>query len=403
MTTLPWRRTAATLSFGLLLASSVAHGQTTWPTKQWPTASPKAVGLNVKVLDSIDSEIRSGRYGLVDRLLVIRHGSIAYDRSYRQNYDSAYADSVHVNGPLNPHDVTGPYNYFNSWWHPYYQRGDLHSLQSVTKTMTSIVMGIATTRGEYPSLDRTVLSFFDTTRVANIDARKRRMTLRHLVTMTSGLEWNESVPYADPRNTATKLEESSDWVKFVIDLPMAQEPGASFVYNSGATVLLGEVFKRATGKDIEEYAARYLFAPLGITRWFWKRSPMGLADTEGGLYLEARDLAKIWYVFLHDGQWEGKQIVSREWVKASVSPAIATSSAPGAPKYGLAWWLYQNPRDPSKLVWSGSGFGGQVPMIVPEDDLLVVFYAWNILPGKPVLPRAKILERISAGVTDRKK
>ena len=158
MTTLPWRRTAATLSFGLLLASSVAHGQATWPTKQWPTASPKAVGLNVKVLDSIDSEIRSGRYGLVDRLLVIRHGSIAYDRSYRQNYDSAYADSVHVNGPLNPHDVTGPYNYFNSWWHPYYQRGDLHSLQSVTKTMTSIVMGIATTRGEYPSLDRTVLS-----------------------------------------------------------------------------------------------------------------------------------------------------------------------------------------------------------------------------------------------------
>ena len=99
----------------------------------------------------------------------------------------------------------------------------------------------------------------------------------------------------------------------------------------------------------------------------------------------------------------GKQIVSREWVKASVTPAIATSSAPGAPKYGLAWWLYQNPRDPSALVWSGSGFGGQVPMIVPEDDMLVVFYAWNILPGKPVLPRAKILERISAGVTDRKK
>jgi CubicO group peptidase (beta-lactamase class C family) len=389
-------------AFCAAVTSAVTQAQTPWPTHQWPAATPRDVGLNAAVLDSIDTEIKSGRYGYVDRLLVIRHGKLAYDRSYPQDYDKAYADSVNVNGPLNAHDLTGAYNYYNAWWHPYYRRGDLHTLQSVTKTMTSVVIGVATTRGAFPSLDTPVLSFFDTTKVANIDARKRRMTVRHLLTMTTGIDWNESLPYADPKNTATGLEESTDWVKFTMDRPMSGEPGARFNYNSGATEVLAHIFRRATGMDIEEYAAKYLFAPLGIERWYWKRIPTGLIDTEGGLYLEARDLAKLPYLFLHGGKWDGKQLLSPEWVRTSVAPAIATSQAPNAAQYGLAWWLYPTGRDASHFYWSGSGFGGQFPAAMPDDDMVVVFNGWNILPGRPGLPARRMLDRISAAVTDRR-
>jgi CubicO group peptidase (beta-lactamase class C family) len=383
------------------LLTHQARAQSTSSTTGWPTASPQAVGLNVAVLDSLDAEIRAGRYSNIDRMLVIRHGKVAYDRTYPRDYDKIYADSVNVRGALNSHDVTSPYNYYDAWWHPYYQRGDLHSLQSVTKTITSAIIGVAVTRGDFPSIDRPVLSFFDSSKVANVDDRKRRMTVRNILTMTAGLDWNESLPYTNPANTAVMLEESADWVKFTIDRPMAAEPGTVFAYNSGSSALLAHIFRRATGMDIEEYAAKNLFAPLGITRWFWKRGPTGLADTEGGLYLEAGDLAKIWSVFLHDGKWNDRQIVSPEWVHSSITPAIKTTAAPTAPGYGLSWWLYPNRRPGGRPYWAGSGFGGQLPVVFPDDDMIVVFNAWNILPGPNRLPLGATLTRLSNAVVDR--
>src|SRR5262249_39760945 len=155
---------------------------------------------------------------------------------------------------------------------------------------------------EFPDIDTPVLKFFDESKVAAIDDRKRRMKIRHLLSMTAGFDWREDLPYNDPNNTGSLLEASPDWVKFTIDRPMAVEPGTVFNYNSGATELLSYIFTAATGKDIEEYAAKYLFAPLGIDGYHWKRSPSGLADTEGGLYLRPRDLAKIWYLFLKNGK-----------------------------------------------------------------------------------------------------
>jgi CubicO group peptidase (beta-lactamase class C family) len=352
------------------------------------------VRLNPAVLDSIAGEIGSGRYGYVDRMVVIRAGRLVYDKQWAWNYDSIYGDSARVRNPLNAHDPTGHYNYFNPWWHPTWRRGDLHSLQSVTKTITSVIIGTAILRGDFPSIDSPVLRFFDTTKVEHIDDRKRRMTVRHLLTMSGGLDWNEDLPYIDSANTAVAMEASYDWVGYTINRPMAVEPGSRWRYSSGETELLAHIFRRATGSDIEEYAAKHLFAPLGIERWFWKRTPSGLVDTEGGLYLEARDLARIWYLWLKGGNWNGNAIVSPQWVRESVAPALRVSNAAGAPSYGFKWWLYRNPMDTTKWVWSGSGFGGQIPMAVPELDLVVVFNGWNILPGRPGLPRGRVLERI---------
>lgn len=383
---------AVLAGFGAGLAAQPA------PKRGWPLGTPAAAGVNARVLDSIDAEIGRGDYGNVDRMLVIRGGRAIYDRRYQHDYDTIYADSAKTHNPLNAGDFTGLYNYFNPWWHPYYRRGDLHSLQSVTKTITSVIIGIAITRGDFPTIETPVLRFFDTTAVANIDDRKRRLAIRHLLTMTGGFDWNENLPYIDPRNNAVAMEASGDWVRYTINLPMAREPGAEFNYSSGETELLAHIFHRATGSDIEEYAARHLFGPLGIEHWYWKRTPSGLIDTEGGLYLEAGDLARIWYLFLKDGVWRGTRIVSSDWVKKSVTPAIVAGNRPGAPQYGLKWWLYRNPSDTTKLVWSGSGFGGQTPMAFPERDLVVVFNGWNILPGGKSLPLRRIMERITKAV-----
>jgi CubicO group peptidase (beta-lactamase class C family) len=368
-------------------------------TFQWPVAARNSPGINHRTLDSIHAEIQRGDYGYVDRFLVIHRGRVVTDRSYTHDYDRIYGDSARVKNPLNASDFSGPYNYFNPWWHPTYRRGELHTLQSVTKTITSIIIGVAVTRGEFPSIDTPVLRFFDTTAVRNIDDRKRRMTVRHLLTMTGGLDWNENLPYIDPRNNAVVMEASHDWVDYTINLPMGREPGTSFNYSSGETQLLAHIFRRATGTDIEEYAARHLFAPLGITSWYWKRTPIGLIDTEGGLYLEARDLARLWYLFLQGGTWQGRRIVSREWVDESVKPAVPVANRPGAARYGLKWWLYQLPgAESGTFIWSGSGFGGQLPMAFPDRDLVVVFNGWNILPGGKSVPLGRMHERLARAV-----
>jgi CubicO group peptidase (beta-lactamase class C family) len=390
------RRAIITLLLSLALHSLAA--QPAPAAKPWTQATPQSVGLDPAALARFDSDIASGKYGHVDSMLIIRHGKIAYDRTYAQDYARIYGANAKEASALNAHDPGGPYNYFNPWWHPYYRGGDLHSLQSVTKTIASATIGVAVTRHEFPSLDTPVLQFFDAAKVENVDERKRRMTIRHLLTMTAGLQWNEGLPYNDPKNSASVMEASPDWVRYTLDQPMAEEPGARFNYNSGASELLAHIFRVATGQDIEEYAARNLFAPLGINRFYWKRIPSGLADTEGGLYLERHDLARIMLLFHQNGLWDGKQIVSADWVKESIAPSVTVNAKSGV-KYGLKWWLYPYGKDDPRLAFAGSGFGGQLPIVIPQYDIVVVFTAWNILGG-PGLSHREAIDRVLAAVTD---
>jgi len=345
-----------------------------WPTRGWAKAAPASVGVDEKVLAGLDADLASGKYPLVDSFGVFRCGNDIFERTYSHDYGTIYAKEAKTRGPLNAH-LTGPYNYFDPAWHPYYRGTDLHSMQSVSKTVSSIIVGIAVTRGDFKaSLDTPLLKYFDVARGRNVDDRKRRITLRHVLTMSTGLDWNEEVAYDDPRNDADLMEATDDWVQYVIDRPMAQEPGKVFNYSSGVSELLAFIFQKETGQDIEKYGEKYLFAPLGMDH-YWKRSPMGAVDTEGGLFLRTADLAKIGYLYLHDGMWDGQQIVSTDWVKQSLSPFI---DAEEGFKYGFKWWLL--PRtDRQGYVWMARGFGGQRLMVFPEEDLIVVFTGWEIL------------------------
>jgi CubicO group peptidase (beta-lactamase class C family) len=369
-----------------------------WPTKGWTVVEARGVGLDPKVLDAFDADIAAGKYGNIDSMLVIRHGKRAFERHYKHDYDQIYGASARRPSPLNAHDWTGPYNYFNPWWHPFYRRGDLHTLQSVTKTVTSVVIGVARTRKEFPDLETPVLKFFDESKIRNMDDRKRRITIRHLLTMTAGQDWREDLPYLDPRNTTCAMEASFDWVEFALDQPMATEPGTSFKYNSGATQLLAFIFHEATGRDIEEYAAEHLFRPLGIENYHWKRSPTGLIDTEGGLYLRPEDLAKIVYLFVRNGTWDGSVLVDPAWVKASLAPSATVVE--GKVKYGFKWWLYAYGKESNLWAWGGSGFGGQMPIFLPEYDLLMVFTGWNVFPDQPRLNAKVAIDRVVEAVLD---
>ena len=356
------------------VSATVGSTAVAWPTHGWSKDTPVNAGLDEKVLAAFDADLASGKYSLVDSFNVFRCGKMVYERKYSHDYGQIYGKEAKTRGPLNAH-LTGPYNYFDPAWHPYYHGTDLHSMQSVSKTVSSVILGIAITRGDFKAgLDTPLLHYFDVTKVKNVDDRKRRITLRHVLTMTTGLDWNEEVAYDGPRNDSSLMEAVDDWVQYVIDKPMAQEPGKVFNYSSGVSEFLAYVFQKETGQDIEKYGEKYLFSPLGIEH-YWKRTPLGLVDTEGGLYLCGSDLAKIGYLYLHDGLWDGQQIVSKDWVKQSLAPFI---DAEDGYKYGFKWWLL--PRaNPKQYVWMGIGFGGQRLMVFPEEDLIVVFTGWEIL------------------------
>ena len=357
-----------------------AGGKTPWPTHDWRRGTPASVGLDETVLAALDSDLASGKYSLVDSFQVFRCGAEVYDRKYRHDYAKLYWKEARTKGPLNAR-LSGRYNYFDPAWHPYYHGTELHTMQSISKTVTSAIIGVAITRGDFKAgLHTPVLSYFDVAKVKNVDDRKRRMTLQDVLTMTAGLEWTEDVPYDDPRSDSSLMEATDDWVQYVIDKPMAEEPGAVFNYSSGATELLAYIFQKETGQDIDAYGEKYLFAPLGI-KHYWKRTYLGVVDSEGGLYLNGADLAKIGYLYLNDGVWDGKRLISEEWVRQSLTPAIDTGWQ--GLKYGFKWWL-QPSKDGKEYIWHGIGFGGQRLMVFPSERLIATFTGWDILKDPEV-------------------
>ncbi|HET9359170.1 MAG TPA: serine hydrolase [Vicinamibacterales bacterium] len=350
-----------------------------WPTAAWAESSPAAQGVDPAALAQLDSEFASGRYGYVNGFLVIRHSAVVFDRSYTHDYASLFASA--------PDQKRGPYNYYDPSWHPYYEGGLLQTMQSVSKSVTSALIGIALYRGELSSIDSNVLPFLADYRLP-ADPLRQKWTIRHLLTMSAGIKWEEvALPYSDPNNTCAQMEAAQDWVQFVLDQPQVAEPGATFVYNSGATQLLSQVLKHATGMHADAYAQAYLFKPLGISSYYWKHTPTGHADTEGGLYLTPRDLAKIGYLFLRGGVWDGTRILAEEFVRASAMTQISTGADSRGLDYGFQWWVE---RRPEGAAYAALGYGGQRLIVIPDLDLVAVFTGWNIFATPPLDTRFAI-------------
>ncbi len=344
-----------------------------WPTDGWAHSSPVEQGLDAAPLDSLHAGILAGTYGNVDRMVVIRNGYLVRSERYPRDYaEIGRGRRSYIGCGEGACDgfVSQPgFNYFDAGTHPWYQGRDIHSLQSVTKSVTATALAAAIHQGLISGVDVPLLSFFDDYDLSHIDPRLRQATLEDLLTMRSGIEWHEQDRPLDGTNTTARLEASEDWVQFTLDEPMDAAPGEKWAYNSGGSHLMSAIIRKATGTTVDQWAERQLFGPLGITDYYWKRTPTGLPDTEGGLYLEAEQLAKIGYLYLRDGVWDGQRILPEGWARE------ATSRIVEEPMYGYQWWRVDTD---STEVFAGLGFGGQYLLVMPAYDLIGVLNSWNV-------------------------
>ena len=355
----------------LLVGCRVEQATILWPGDTWATSTPAAEGIDPLAIDSLVADIEAGEYGLVDAFMLIRNGKVVADHRFAHDY-------VTISAQYEPADHQ--YDYDAPDWHPYLRGTELHTLQSVTKSITSAALGIAIDEGLLGNVDTPVMSFFEPYVPYVTDARKESTTLEDFLTMRSGIAWQtEGVTYGSGEHSTDLLEASDEWIRFVLDQPTDTTPGSRYEYNDGVSVLLGKILREATGQRIDEWARRRLFEPIGITDFFWKITPDGEADTEGGLYLSTEDLARIGYLFLRNGQWDGRQVVSAEWVAESTSPVVLDVSRDGS-AYGYQWWV-PNSDDGATRVFAGNGYGGQFLLVSPQHDIVAVFNGWNIHGG----------------------
>jgi CubicO group peptidase (beta-lactamase class C family) len=315
-----------------------------FPTADWRISSPQEQQLNKKALKRLLKRIRNNTIGGIDSLLIARNGYLVTEE------------------------------YFHGWG-----PDDLHTLQSDSKSVTSLLIGIALQQGKISAIDQTVLSFFpEYPKIRNADERKSAITLRDLLTMRTGLDWREDPYEGSPLFQLNNCR--CDWLKFVLDWPMRETPGTRFEYNSGGVILLAGVIRNATNIPTDTFAQRYLFDPLGITqvRWYYGE-PDNLPHTGGGLNLRPRDMAKIGYLMLRNGRWEKQQIVSADWVRESTSHAVTfPRTFAGRPvDYGYLWWLLSlsgeaGGHDRDADIYAAAGAQGQWIFIIPKYDMVVV-------------------------------
>ncbi len=260
-------------------------------------------------------------------------------------------------------------NYFSG-----YERDDIHPVYSVTKSVTSALVGIAIKQGKINSVNTNILEFFpEYENIANLDSGKRKISLENVLTMTAGFQWDElSTSYFNPLNDARKMAASKNSVKYVLDLPMRNHPGR-FVYNSGCSMLLSGVLKNTTGQSAEEFAIDHLFNPLGIKEWHWSIVRNGTINTGWGLRLRPIDMARFGILFLNDGLWLNNKIIPKAWRKVSTQKHTQF----GRYGYGYQWWRFLDHNSiVSNLaindVYFAWGFGGQHIFVIPHLNMVVV-------------------------------
>jgi CubicO group peptidase (beta-lactamase class C family) len=297
-----------------------------WPTKGWKTAYPESQGMDsellVKLLETIGE-----KHIAIYNVLVIRNGYVVLDAySYPYNSD------------------------------------DTLNIHSCTKSVSSALVGIGIDKGYIKDVSQPVLDFFPMRIAKNLDADKKSMALENLLTMTTGLECRDSGLH-DWRGLR-QMKSSADWVQFVIDLPMAEVPGTHFEYCNGASFLLSAILQKQTSMNTLSFANKHLFVPLGISDVSWPSNPQGITAGHSDLRMRPHDMAKIGYLYLNDGLWDGKRIISSQWIKASTRSHIAATLTPG---YGYQWWIV-NPG-----VYTAVGHKGQFIIVVIEKNMVAVF------------------------------
>ena len=251
----------------------------------------------------------------------------------------------------------------------------IHDVRSVTKSIVSLLFGIAQAQGMVGSIDRPLLDAFPEFADLQREPTRMKILVKHALTMTMGTEWDETISYADPSNSERRMEDASDRYRFVLDRPIVLAPGERWNYNGGATAVIAKIVSRGAGRSLDAFAKEHLFGPLGITETEWITDRAGEAIAASGLRLRPRDLAKIGQLVLDHGRWDDREIVPKAWLDESTRPRI--DAEPGV-RYGYFWWTASSGFGDAAVSWvAGFGNGGQRVFVIPELDLVVVVTAGN--------------------------
>jgi len=314
------------------------HAGQYWPTAEWRTCRPEEVGMSSQALRPVYTYAANPDIN-TQALIIIRKGYIIGEAYFRD-----------------------------------FTRNTRHESFSVAKSFASALMGIAIDKGFIPGVDAKVNRYFPEWQGEEIPAAKKRMTIRHLLTMTSGLKWNEEDYYGDrsQNDVYIMIEDSEDYIQYVLNRPIIHEPGERWYYSSGDSMLLSGIIEKSTKMTASRFAQSHLFAPLGLSEVIWLRDPAGHTITGWGIQATAREFAKFGYLYLKRGRWENQQIVSEAWIDESLRPVSDDIT-----KYGYQWWLlpvlggYETSIIPPKtfIAW---GIYTQQIFIIPEEDLVIV-------------------------------
>jgi len=312
--------------FIFILSTTVGFGSDGIPASGWTVSSPEVQGMDSEKLNDMLVETLAKKYH-IDSLTIIRNGNMVLD----------------------------------VYFYPF-KKGVRHIIHSCTKSITSAAFGIAVDKGYIKDLDQPVYQIFPERKIAGLDDAKKAITLKHLLTMTSGLQTDDSYIYRWRGLNA--MVQADDWVQFVLDRPMADPPGTRFEYSNCVTFLLSAIIQKATSMNTFEFIQKYLFGPLEISDVKWETSPAGISVGYGDMSLRPHDMAKIGWLYLNNGRWGDQQLVPEKWVADSTRKHISATLFDG---YGYQWWV-----TPGKY-YAAVGYNGQFIFVVPAKNMVVVF------------------------------
>jgi CubicO group peptidase (beta-lactamase class C family) len=322
------------------------------------TGSLAAANIDSVRLHQMAGEIQKGNFPNIHSVLIARHNKLVFEE-YWPGKDEVWGQDkgVITHGP-----------------------NDLHDIRSISKSIVSACVGLAISQGKIKSVDQKVFAFFP--EFSKYDTGwKSQLTIQHLLTMTSGLTWNEEVPYDNPENSEIQMANSANPAEYVLSRPMDIEPGKVWKYNGGTTQLLAAIIEKVSGKRIDLFAATFLFQPLGITNFEWVKYPgKELPAAASGLRLRPRDLLKFGLLYNNGGKWKDKQVVPASWVEDSFKSYVAR---PGG-GYGYQFWIFDDTVNnaPVRAIVA-VGNGDQRIFFDKKNDMVTIVTAgnynkWNI-------------------------
>ncbi len=306
-----------------------------WPTEEWRTSTPADQDIDDAKLAEMVAYITDNQIP-IHSAMIIRNGYVVLDEDFRP---------------------------FRS----------LDNLKSVTKSITSALIGIVINQGYIDGVDQPVIELFPSRHTANLDENKAAMTVEDLLTMQSGLDWPAGpCPWRDGQEcadyTTQQMLEDEDSLQFLLDQPVTAEPGTKCEYVAGASHLLSAMISETTGMSGLDFGMEFLFKPLGIEEVTWNDDGEGLNLGWSDISLLPEDMAKIGFLYLNEGKWDGDQILPVEWVRASAIGHAETGSRGIQSQYGYQWWV-----NPEFGFYDAMGSGGNYIIVMPEKDLVVVF------------------------------